>query len=288
MRRGPSSSEGHKVLALPQENGKLTAEAIRHRCALHWEDGNRDHMVEPGMVYLSQPTEYGTLYSLAELEEIAAVCRAYDIPLYADGARLAYALACPENDVTLPDLARLCDVFYIGGTKCGALMGEAVVARDPARLPRFFTIMKQHGALLAKGWLLGLQFDALFTDGLYEKDLGLPAIQGAGRGPASRRGAGYTPGPGVDAPTSRSSWSWRTAPWTGWRRRWSSASSRPMMRLTPSFAWPPTGLPGWRMWKNWAGLWQAPRSNEGKRAWAQNALCQGPFVRFLCPFIPQP
>ena len=192
---------GHKVLTLPQENGKLTAEAIRHRCALHREDGNRDHMVEPGMVYLSQPTEYGTLYSLAELEEIAAVCRAYGIPLYADGARLAYALACPENDVTLPDLARLCDVFYIGGTKCGALMGEAVVARDPARLPRFFTIMKQHGALLAKGWLLGLQFDALFTDGLYEKDLGLPAIQGADRMRAIFREAGYTLG--LEAPTNQ-------------------------------------------------------------------------------------
>ena len=191
---------GHKVLALPHRNGKLTAEDVRQCCAAHWGDGNRDHMVEPGMVYLSQPTEYGTLYSLAELTAIRDVCQAYGIPLYADGARLAYALACPENDVTLADLARLCDVFYIGGTKCGALMGEAVVAADPARLPRFFTVMKQQGALLAKGWLLGLQFDALFADGLYER-IGRTAIQGAERMRTIFREAGYTLG--MDSPTNQ-------------------------------------------------------------------------------------
>ena len=169
---------GHKVLPLPQRAGKLEAETLRRWCETFRADGNRDHMVQPGMVYLSQPTELGTLYSLAELTAIRAVCDAFGLPLYVDGARLAYALACGENDVGLPDLARLCDVFYIGGTKCGALFGEAVVIPDPGLLPHFFTLMKQHGALLAKGRLLGLQFDALFTDGLYE-NLGLPAIRGA-------------------------------------------------------------------------------------------------------------
>ena len=108
-------------------------------------------MVMPGVVYISQPTEYGTLYSRAELTAISEVCRKYQLKLYVDGARLAYALSCPANDVTLPDLARLCSAFYIGGTKCGALFGEAVVLPDPGLIPHFFTIIKQHGALLAKG-----------------------------------------------------------------------------------------------------------------------------------------
>ena len=158
---------GHKVLTLPHQLGKISAEAIAHAMDVYNGDANREHTVMPGMVYLSQPTEYGTLYSLAELTAIHDVCREHRLPLYIDGARLAYALASPENDVTLPDLARLCDVFYIGGTKCGALLGEAVVIPDPERIPHFFTIIKQHGALLAKGRLLGIQFDRLFTDGLY-------------------------------------------------------------------------------------------------------------------------
>ena len=169
---------GHKVLTLSHTLGKITAADVRARCEDHWGDGNRDHMVEPGMVYISHPTEYGALYAKGELTELHQVCRDYGIPLYLDGARLAYALACPENDVTLADLAALCDVFYIGGTKCGALLGEAVVAADPDRLPRFFTIMKQHGALLAKGRVLGIQFDALFTDGLYGR-IGKPALEAA-------------------------------------------------------------------------------------------------------------
>ena len=130
------------------------------------------------MVYISQPTEYGTLYTKQEMTAISAVCREYHIPLYVDGARLAYALACKENDVTLADLAQLCDVFYIGGTKCGALFGEAVVIPDPKRSPHFFTIMKQHGALLAKGRLLGIQFETLFTDDLYLQ-IGENAIRAA-------------------------------------------------------------------------------------------------------------
>ena len=160
---------GHKVLTLAHQAGKITAAQIESALAAYREDANREHMVMPGMIYLSQPTEYGALYSLAELEAIRAVCRAADIPLYLDGARLAYALACPANDVTLADIARLADVFYIGGTKCGALLGEAVVFPKRNTVPHFFSIVKQHGALLAKSRTAGLQFDTLFTNHLYEK-----------------------------------------------------------------------------------------------------------------------
>ena len=153
-------------------------------------DDNHAHMVAPGMVYLSQPTEYGTLYSKAELQAISDVCRAYGLKLYVDGARLAYALSCPENDVTLPDLARLCDVFYIGGTKCGALLGEAVVIPSKGLLPHFFTVIKQHGALLAKGRVLGIQFDRLFTDGLYFR-IGQSAITFANQIRRALREKGY-------------------------------------------------------------------------------------------------
>ncbi len=164
---GAIEHTGHKVLTLPQHQGKMDPDELEAYLKSFWADGNRDHMVFPGMVYVSHPTEYGTLYAKKELERIAAVCRRYEIPLYLDGARLACALASPESDLTLPELASLCDAFYIGGTKCGALCGEAVVfSRRPA--PRqFLTIVKQNGALLAKGRLLGVQFDALFTDDLY-------------------------------------------------------------------------------------------------------------------------
>ena len=168
---------GHKVLTLPACNGKITAEQIEARVNEYLADTTRDHTVMPGMVYISQPTEYGTLYSRAELNAISAVCRNHRLPLYADGARLAYALACPQNDVTLADMATLCDAFYIGGTKCGSLFGEALVTK-PGLIPHFFTIIKQRGALLAKGWLAGLQFDALFTDNLYS-NIGRPAIDAA-------------------------------------------------------------------------------------------------------------
>lgn len=169
---------GHKVLTLPHHNGKISARQIVTLLDDYQNDANRDHMVMPGMVYLSHPTEYGTLYSLAELREISALCRSRKIPLYLDGARLAYALACPQNEITLADIAELCDAFYIGGTKCGALFGEAVVIPKAGWLPHLFTIIKQHGALLAKGRMLGIQFDELFTDYLYGK-VGVPAIQAA-------------------------------------------------------------------------------------------------------------
>ena len=169
---------GHKILDVPAVDGKINAADVERICSAWEGDGARDHMIAPALVYISQPTEYGTLYSLEELEELSAVCRERDLKLFVDGARLAYALASPANDVTLADLARLTDVFYIGGTKCGTLFGEAVVMPDPKRSPHFFTIMKQHGALLAKGRLLGIQFETLFTDDLYLR-IGENAIRAA-------------------------------------------------------------------------------------------------------------
>lgn len=159
---------GHKVLPIPSHEGKMYANELQDYVETFYADGSYEHMVFPGMVYISQPTEYGTLYSKKELQEISAVCRKFDLPLFVDGARLGYALATPENDVTLADLAELADVFYIGGTKCGALCGEAVVF--PRRAPKhFMTMVKQQGAMLAKGRLLGVQFDTLFTNDLYTK-----------------------------------------------------------------------------------------------------------------------
>lgn len=169
---------GHKVLTIPHTNGKISAAQVEALLQNFYADANHDHMVMPGMVYISQPTEYGTLYSLEELKKLSDVCRTHQIPLYLDGARLAYALACPENDASLKEIAALCDAFYIGGTKCGALFGEAVVLPKPGTIPHFFTIIKQHGALLAKGRVLGIQFDTFFTDALYEK-IGVPAIEAA-------------------------------------------------------------------------------------------------------------
>lgn len=166
---GAIEAAGHKVLVLPSHQGKVTAAQVKDYVDTFYQDDTYPHMVAPGMLYISFPTEYGTMYSLQELEELSGVCRQAGIPLYADGARLAYALAAPGNDVTLPDLARLCDVFYIGGTKAGTLFGEAVVVTRPGLLKHFFSLVKQHGALLAKGRLLGLQFDTLFTDGLYQQ-----------------------------------------------------------------------------------------------------------------------
>ena len=158
---------GHKVMPVPEKEGKISAEDVDQLIAKFYGDANHDHMVFPGMVYISYPTEYGTLYSKKELEDLSSVCRKYSIPLYMDGARLAYGLASKACDLTLPEIAELCDVFYIGGTKCGALCGEAVVFTKGNRPPRFLTSKKKRGALLAKGRLLGIQFDTLFTDDLY-------------------------------------------------------------------------------------------------------------------------
>ena len=161
---GAIEAGGHKVITLPHKNGKLDADSIERCIQGYWDDANHEHMVMPGLVYISQPTEFGTLYSLEELTKISEICHRRNVPLYVDGARLAYALACPKNDVTLHDLARLCDAFYIGGTKCGALFGEAVVLPRHDFIPHFFTLIKQNGALLAKGRIAGIQFETLFTE----------------------------------------------------------------------------------------------------------------------------
>lgn len=158
---------GHKVLPLPEHNGKLCAAEVEAYFDGFFGDANHEHAVFPGMVYISHPTEYGTLYSKQELTDLSRVCRRYDVPLYMDGARLGYGLMSADTDVTLADVAALCDAFYIGGTKVGALCGEAVVFTGKKIPPHFMTIVKQHGALMAKGRLLGIQFDTLFTDDLY-------------------------------------------------------------------------------------------------------------------------
>lgn len=160
---------GHKVLELPSHDGKMDAEELEEYLQKFWQDETHEHMVFPGMVYLSHPTEYGTLYSREELKAISVVCQQFHIPLYLDGARLGYGLMSQETDVTLQVVAKYCDVFYIGGTKVGALCGEAVVFTKKNMPKYFMTMVKQHGALLAKGRLLGIQFDALFTDELYFK-----------------------------------------------------------------------------------------------------------------------
>ena len=166
---GAIECTGHKVLAIPQVMGKIRPQDLARYLADFYADDSYDHMVFPGMVYISHPTEYGTLYSKAELQEISDICHEYEIPLFLDGARLGYGLMSKDTDVTLEDLAKLCDVFYIGGTKVGALFGEAVVFPKGNTPKEFTTMVKQKGALLAKGWLLGLQFDTLFTDDLYFK-----------------------------------------------------------------------------------------------------------------------
>ncbi len=163
---GAIEATGHKVIALPHTDGKLDAKVLKNYLVGFYADANHEHSVIPGMVYISFSTEFGTLYSKAELEALSSVCHEYSIPLYLDGARLGYGLAASE-DVTLTDIARLCDVFYIGGTKVGALCGEAVVFTKNNMPKNFMTMVKRRGALMAKGRLVGVQFDALFTDGLY-------------------------------------------------------------------------------------------------------------------------
>lgn len=167
---------GHKVLTIPGYEGKMHAEDLENYIQVFYENESYEHTVFPGAVYVSLSTEYGTLYSKAELAAIHAVCQKREIPLFVDGARLAYALAADECDITLPELAQLCDVFYIGGTKCGALCGEAVVFTHGNMPKQFVTMVKRRGAMIAKGRLNALQFDALFTDGLYEK-ICAPAVK---------------------------------------------------------------------------------------------------------------
>ncbi|MCR5794687.1 MAG: low specificity L-threonine aldolase [Solobacterium sp.] len=160
---------GHKVLTIPHHNGKMDPAELRAYLETFWKDGNHEHMVFPGMVYITHPTEFGTLYTRNELQQIGDICKEYEIPLFLDGARLGYGLMSNDTDVDLPFIAQTVDVFYIGGTKIGALIGEAVVFTHSNMPKHFITRVKQHGAMLAKGRLIGIQFDALFTDDLYFK-----------------------------------------------------------------------------------------------------------------------
>lgn len=164
---GAIERTGHKVIALPSKNGKLTAEQVEEAQLEYLQDPSREHLAQPKMVYISQPTEIGTLYYKHELEDLYGTCQRYGLYLFIDGARMGYGLAADGNDVKLSDLAMFCDIFYIGGTKCGALLGEAAVILNPALKEDFFTIMKGAGAILAKGRIIGIQFETLFTDNLY-------------------------------------------------------------------------------------------------------------------------
>jgi len=155
------------VLALPSEDGKITAAQIREAYEAHWNDADHEHIVQPGMVYISHPTENGTLYEKEELQALSRTCRELGLPLFLDGARLGYGLMSEKSSLSLSEIAELTDVFYIGGTKVGALFGEAVVITNPALKKDFRYLIKQHGGMLAKGRLLGIQFDVLFTDNLY-------------------------------------------------------------------------------------------------------------------------
>ncbi|MCR5713188.1 MAG: amino acid lyase [Prevotella sp.] len=166
----------HKIITLPGDHGKMNPKVLDKYLDDFMHDGNNAHAVFPGLVYITFPTELGTIYSAKELDDIYQVCQHYEIPLYIDGARLGYGLMAEGNDITLPYLARHCDVFYIGGTKIGALCGEAVVFTNRQAHKHFFSIQKQHGAVIAKGALIGLQFEALFTDNLYF-DLARHAIE---------------------------------------------------------------------------------------------------------------
>lgn len=196
---GAIEASGHKVITVRGDStGKIDLEALQSYLKTFYDDSTCEHMVQPGAVYISQPTEYGGIYSKAELIALRRICDRYSMRLYADGARLAYALSSSYNDVTLEALGKLCDAFYIGGTKCGALFGEAVVFKKKA--PHFFTLRKQRGGLLAKGWLLGLQFDVLFTDGLYMK-LGRNAAEMGELLAAGLHAAGVTMA--CDSPTNQ-------------------------------------------------------------------------------------
>jgi threonine aldolase len=164
---GAIEAGGHKVLALPNADGKVTALAVRRLWEAHWNDETREHMVQPGLVYISQPTELGTLYSKAELTALWETCQECGLWLYVDGARLGYGVAAPESDMDTADIAQRCHAFSLGGTKQGLLFGEALVILAPALQRDFRYILKQQGGLLAKGRLLGLQFDAMLEDDLY-------------------------------------------------------------------------------------------------------------------------
>lgn len=197
---GAIEASGHKVLTLTSYEGKVRAEDVDNYITEFYKDETYQHMVAPGMLYISQPTEYGTIYALTELEQLSEVCHKHNIPLYIDGARMAYGLKAKGADFSLADIARLADVFYIGGTKCGTLFGEALVVTNTTLLKNLFPLVKQHGALLAKGRLLGVQFGELFRDGLYE-EIGTEAVALALELCEAFRTKGFTPF--IESPTNQ-------------------------------------------------------------------------------------
>lgn len=197
---GAIEATGHKVLAIESADGKLTASQIEEAMQAHLNEDGPEHMVQPGMVYLSFPTEVGTIYTYSELQAISEVCRRHHLPLFIDGARLGYGTCSPESDIKLPQLAQLADVFYIGGTKVGALFGEAVVIVNETLKRDFRYSIKRHGGMLAKGRLLGIQFATLFTDNLY-MNIAQHAIDEAMRIKAAlkEKGIGFL----IDSPTNQ-------------------------------------------------------------------------------------
>lgn len=197
---GAIEATGHKVIPLPAIEGKLSAARIEQYLENFFKDDTWAHMSIPAMVYISFPTEYGTIYSKAELEAISGVCKRYSLKLFVDGARLGYGLAAKGNDVTLKDLFRCCDAFYIGGTKVGTMFGEAVVLKSKSLVPNFFSYIKRSGAMLAKGRLLGLQFETMFTDDLYLK-CGRNGVDRAMELREAFESCGYKPA--IDSPTNQ-------------------------------------------------------------------------------------
>lgn len=197
---GAVEAWGHKVLTLPGHDGKLDATEVADFIDEFYSDDTNEHMVAPGAVYISYPTELGTIYSRAELTALYEACSSRNVPLFIDGARLAYGLNADGNELTLRDIASLCDVFYIGGTKCGALFGEAMVTRRPELFPRFTTLIKRHGAMLAKGRLLGVQFLTLMSNGLYD-EIGRHAVKLAAKMKAGFAAKGYELY--IDSPTNQ-------------------------------------------------------------------------------------
>lgn len=187
---GAIEATGHKCLVIPGQEGKLSAEALENSLKTYWADATAEHMVEPGLVYISWPTETGTLYKKEEMLNLSKVCKKYKIPLFCDGARMGYGLASPACDMTLADFARICDVFYIGGTKVGALFGEAVVIVNPSYQTGFRNMIKQKGGMLAKGRLLGIQFEELFKNDRYLK-ISAHAMKMAGELAAAFQEHGY-------------------------------------------------------------------------------------------------
>lgn len=190
---------GHKVLTVPSHDGKVCPQEVKDWLRNFYADDTYEHMVAPGALYISFPTEYGTIYTHDELQQLSDVCHEYDMPLYIDGARLGHGLAA-STDLTLQDIARLADVFYIGGTKMGTLFGEAVVCTNPKLLRRFFPLQKAHGAVLAKGRLLGMQYEALFTNDLYLR-IGRHTVSLAMQLRQAFEAAGYKPF--IDSPTNQ-------------------------------------------------------------------------------------